>query len=104
MKTSEIPSPPHHRWRNCLISLAAFAITIALFYAEEDWRGWRAMAKCKRELEAQGVTLDWSKHIPAPVPDNENVFGVPEMQQWFVKHDAPGSNELTQKMHYPGWD
>ena len=62
------------------------------------------MEKCKRELEAQGVILDWNKKIPAPVPDNENVFGVPEMEQWFVKHDTNWSNELTQKMQYPGYD
>lgn len=105
MTTSETPSPPTRRVRNSfLISLAAFAVTVAIFYAEEDWRGRQAMEKCKRELEAQGVILDWNKKIPAPVPDNENVFGVPEMEQWFVKHDTNWSNELTQKMQYPGYD
>jgi len=90
--------------RYFLTSLAAFAVTIALFYAEEDWRGWRDMKKCKRELEAQGVTVDWSKKIPAPVPDNENVFGVPEMQKWFVKPEPHQTNELSLKIHYSGRD
>jgi hypothetical protein len=104
MTPSETPSPPRRRLRYFLISLAAFAVTIALFYAEEDWRGWRAMEKCKRKLEAQGVTLDWKKKIPAPVPDNENVFGVPEMQKWFVKSDRNQTNELTEMLHFPGYD
>jgi hypothetical protein len=113
MTTPETPATPRRRWRYFLISLAAFAVTIALFYAEEDWRGWRALEQCQRELEAQGVSLDWTKRIPAPVPDNENVFGVPEMEKWFVKNDtnytpgrlgSPGSNELRQKFHNPAWD
>jgi hypothetical protein len=113
MTTPETPAAPRRRWRYFLISLAAFAVTIALFYAEEDWRGRRALEHCQRELEAEGISLDWTKRIPAPVPENENVFGVPEMQKWFVKQDTnytpgrigspPGPSELTKKFHYPAW-
>lgn len=104
IKACEMPSRPRSRLRYCLISLSAFVITVALFYAEEDWRGWKAMENCKRQLEAQGVSLRWPQYIPPPVADDENVFGVPEMQAWFVKHDAPGSNDLMPRMHYPGWE
>ncbi|MGD0412594.1 MAG: hypothetical protein ABSC18_12940 [Verrucomicrobiota bacterium] len=71
------------RWRYLLTGLVVFAATIALFYVEENWRGRRAWENCKRELEAKGAHLDWSYYIPPPVPDDQNVFGVPEMQQWF---------------------
>jgi hypothetical protein len=104
MTTPETPSTPRRRLRYFLISLAAFAVTVALFYAEEDWRGWRAMEKARRILAAQGEDLDWTRKIPAPVPDNENVFGVPEMQEVFTGRGRRGTNYLLQKLHYPGLD
>jgi hypothetical protein len=81
---------------------------IGLFYAVEDWRGERAWKNCKRALEAQGVNLDWTNYIPAPVPEEQNVFGVPEMQQWFGDSaDLPGlawqATELSKKLAYPGY-
>ncbi len=57
-----------------LISLAMLTTVVALFYLEEDWRGKRAWENCKRDLEAQGLVLDWDKYIPAPVPDDQNFF------------------------------
>ncbi|MGB7746129.1 MAG: hypothetical protein WBN75_02450 [Verrucomicrobiia bacterium] len=60
--------------RRILISLAILATLIAIFYAEEDWRGKRAWENCKRELEAKGVVMDWEKLIPPPVPDDQNFF------------------------------
>jgi hypothetical protein len=96
--TTTGPSPKskwRRRLRYALICLAAFAATIALFYAEEDWRGRRAWENCKRELEAKGAHLDWAYYIPPPVPDDQNTFGVPEMQKWF---EGRGSNELSTKL------
>ena len=104
MTTPETPSAPRRRLRYFLISAAAFAVTVAIFYAEEDWRGWRAMEKCKHELAAQGVSLDWASQIPAAVPDNENVFGVPEISNWFVRKGMDWENDLTPKFHNPAWD
>jgi hypothetical protein len=60
--------------RRILITLAILATLIAIFYAEEDWRGKRAWENCKRELEAKGAVLDWDKFIPPPVPDDQNFF------------------------------
>ena len=65
--------------RRVLITLAVFATLIALFYTEEDWRGKRAWENCKRELEANGVVLDWNAYIPPPVPDDQNFFMAPKM-------------------------
>jgi hypothetical protein len=60
--------------RKILIVLAVFATLIAIFYTEEDWRGKLAWENCKRQLEAQGVVLDWDKFIPPPVPDDQNFY------------------------------
>jgi hypothetical protein len=91
------------RWRilrRCLVGLAVCLTLIGLFYTEENWRGKRAWDNCKRALQAQGVNFDWNAYIPAPVPENENVFGVPEMQQWFT---GRGSTDLSKKMVYLGY-
>lgn len=69
------------RWFFCV---AALVTLIGLFYAEEDWRGKRAWEACKRDMEIKGFEMDWAKHIPEPVPDDQNIFKVPEMQKWFV--------------------
>src|ERR1035441_1513988 len=68
-----------------LFCLACLATLLAVFYAVENWRGKRAWEKCRRELEAQGAVLDWSALIPAPVPDDQNIFKAPKMAEWFVK-------------------
>lgn len=70
--------------RRTLVALAVLATLIAIFYIEEDWRGKRAWENCKRELEAQGVVLDWNQFIPPPVPDDQNFFKAPKMTDWFV--------------------
>ena len=71
--------------RRCLFVLACLATLIGLFYAVENWRGKRAWEKCRRELEAKGEVLDWNAFIPAPVPDDQNIFKAPKMAEWFVK-------------------
>jgi hypothetical protein len=81
--------------RRILIGLAILATLIAIFYTEEDWRGKRAWDNCKRELEAKGAVLDWDKFIPPPVPDDQNFFKAPKMQEWFVKHPNATTNELN---------
>jgi len=67
----------NHSWRilrRILVGVAILATLIAIFYTEEDWRGKRDWDKCKRELEAKGMVLDWDKFIPPPVPDDQNFF------------------------------
>jgi len=75
-------------WRvvsRCLFVLACLATLLGIFYAVENWRGKRAWEKCRRELEAEGAVLDWNAYIPAPVPDEQNIFKAPKMAEWFVK-------------------
>ncbi|HEV2694721.1 MAG TPA: hypothetical protein VG347_17630 [Verrucomicrobiae bacterium] len=45
---------------------------IALFYAEENWRGKRAWENYKREWEAKGERFDFANIVPPPVPDEKN--------------------------------
>ncbi len=84
--------------RRALIGLVGFVTLIALFYAEENWRGKRAWEKCKSELAAKDVVLDWSAYIPPPVPDDQNIFKAPKMQEWFV---GRGSTELSRRLSNP---
>ena len=86
-------------WRNLrrtLMGLAVLATLIACFYTEENWRGKRAWENCKRELQAKGAVLDWNVYIPAPVPDEQNIFKAPKMQEWFVRR---GGSELWQRLN-----
>jgi tetratricopeptide (TPR) repeat protein len=59
-------------WRRTLFGLACLATLIALFYAEEDWRGKHDWEKFKREWEAKGEHFDYASVIPPPVPDDQN--------------------------------
>jgi hypothetical protein len=78
------------RWFFCI---AVLATLIALFYAEEDWRGKRAWEREKAHLEAMGLSQNWEDYIPPAVPDDQNIFKAPKMQEWFVGRS--GSNEFT---------
>jgi hypothetical protein len=99
--------------RRLLILLAWLVTLIALFHGEETWRGKRAWEKCRRELEAKGEVLDWNAFIPAPVPDEQNIFKVPKMTEWFVKgcnvrvgSGKPFNSHKTEEPFSlaPGWD
>jgi len=62
-------------WRNFkrfLFGFACLATLIALFYAEEDWRGKHDWEKFKHEWEAKGEHFDFASVIPPPVPDDQN--------------------------------
>ena len=67
------------RWLCCrrnfkrfLFGLACLATLIALFYAEEDWRGWHAWNQFKHQWEAKGEKFDFASVVPPPVPDDQN--------------------------------
>ena len=59
-------------FKRFLFGLACFATLIALFYAEEDWRGWHAWNQYKHQWEAKGEKFDWQSIVPQPVPDDQN--------------------------------
>jgi hypothetical protein len=78
--------------------LACLGTLTGVFYAVENWRGKRAWEKCRREQEANGEVLDWNALIPAPVPDDQNIYKAPRMAEWFVKKSWTGalSGNLSQ--------
>jgi hypothetical protein len=59
-------------FRRFLFGMACLATLIALFYAEEDWRGKHAWEKFKREWEVKGEKFDRVSVVPSPVPDDQN--------------------------------
>ena len=67
-------------WRNFrrfLFGLACFATLIALFYAEENWRGQRAWEQYRRAWEAKGEKFGLASLAPPPVPDVQNFAMTP---------------------------
>jgi hypothetical protein len=103
---SVIPSTrPGMSWvlRRWFFSLAAIVTFIALFYAEENWRGRRALDRAKQEEEAKGAVLDWDKFIPPAVPAEQNVFAAPNIQEWFVGRHATGLTRFDTETNFPVW-
>ena len=61
-----------------LVAVAvAVAVVIAAFYGFENWSGARAWERARRELAAQGESLDPADFIPPPVPDDANLAMIP---------------------------
>jgi len=96
------PADPDHsttrRWRlarRLLLAVAALVTLLALFYTVENWRGKRAWENCRRALEARGEVLDWANFIPPPVPDDQNFYKAPRMQEWFVKQSFAAAGFQT---------
>lgn len=88
--------------RRILIGLAGLIALIVVIYIEEDWRGNRVWENYKRSLAAKGEVLDWNAYIPAPVPDDQNVFKASRMTEWFGAtyrnlHN-PVTNELAKSL------
>jgi hypothetical protein len=81
--------------RRCLFLLVCLATLLALYYAEENWRGRRAWNKYRQELEAHGEQLDYGAFVPKPVPDEENFAATPFVRSWFQKTN-PGSADFNQ--------
>lgn len=63
--------------RRAIVGIAALLTLVALFYAEENWRGKRAWENYKQELEAKGVQLNFRAFAPQPVPDEQNFAMTP---------------------------
>src|SRR5262245_51343340 len=75
--------------RRYLFALACLITLLALYYAEENWRGRRAWNAYRKELEARGQILDLRAFIPQPVPDEQNFAATPFVRSWFEKR-KPG--------------
>lgn len=81
------------RW--LVFTVAALITLTVLFYAEEDWRGARALAAAKRELQDRGEPLDLSDFFPPPMPDDQNLAMAPLFVRLFQYAVDPRTNVLT---------
>ena len=66
---------PKKTWRHpqrLLFKLACLGTLIAIFHAEENWRGWHAWQKFKQAWEAKGEKFDMADVTPPPVPEDQN--------------------------------
>jgi hypothetical protein len=80
------------RWRNIrrtLVCCAALATLIALFYAEENWRGKHAWERYKKEAGSKRGILDWQSFIPPKVPDDQNFAMTPFLAPLFDFNPEP---------------
>ena len=96
-----------HKLRRRLVVSAVGLILIGLFYGEEDWRGRHAWEKCQSTLQTRGIPLDWTNYIPVGVPEDQNVFGVPDMVRWFSYSHGAGWSDFARPLPaatYPGFD
>lgn len=94
-------SPKKRLLPRLMFGFACLATLVAISYWVENWRGQRAWEKTRRELEAKGVSFEWSSHIPPQVPDEQNVFKAPRIAEWFVKGGTP-TNDLSETLSAVG--
>lgn len=85
--------------RKLLLALAVLGTVAALFYAVEDWRGARAWAQTRRQLEARGESLDPATFIPPPVPDDQNFAMAPLFVRALQYRPDPQTGELAAEPH-----
>ena len=77
-----------------LLLTAGIMITLlAIIYLRVDLHGKSEWEKYKRQMAAKSETLDWAAYVPAPVPDDENIFKAPKMAEWFGDNPATLVNQ-----------
>src|SRR4051812_2117627 len=82
--------------RRSVLVLLWVSTVIALFYAEENWRGRRAWRKYRDGLEKSGAKLDLQSLWPKPVPDDQNFAAIPLIRSWM---ERPDSSQAEQRWH-----
>jgi hypothetical protein len=65
---------------------------VALFYAEENWRGARAWNRYREAMAAKGEQLDLAAFVPQPIPEEQNFAATPLVKSWFEKRSAAAEN------------
>jgi len=78
------------RWLRWIgFGFLGLALLIVLVYTEEDWRGARAWARVKQELQARGEPLEFAKS--PSVSDDLNAAAAPVFTEYFsaAATDAP---------------
>lgn len=88
-------------WRYFVWFLAALLV-VALFYAEENWRGRRAWARYQREMRARGEFTNRNDFIPAPVPYDQNFATTPLLNSAFGARSLQGFKGFTTAVGMAG--
>ena len=88
-------------WRRAAFAAACVATLVAGLYVVENWRGQRHWDRVQVELEAKGARLDWDHYIPPAIPDDQNIFKAPQMEEWFVKGRG-NTNSLRHRLSTEG--
>jgi len=83
--------------RAAIFGAAVVATAVALFYAEENWRGERAWAVHVKAMAALGEHLDQESFLPAPVPDDQNFAKTPVLDALAYQPKSPAA-ELVKKL------
>src|SRR5436190_13079914 len=71
-----------HSWRYLFLAIGAAGLVL-LFYAEENWRGYRAWEKYKQRITARGEYLEPAAFIPPRVADDDNFAMTPALAPLF---------------------
>ena len=82
-------------WLSWALLIGGIALIVVLFYVIANWRGKLAWEHCQNQMASRGQRVHWESFMPAPVDDEQNVFGVPEMSAWFV---GRGGNALSSRL------
>jgi len=80
--------------------LGAFVALVAIFYAEEDWRGRSDWNQYRKATEARGESLDLRSYIPKPVPDDQNFCATPFLKSLYQSNF--NGNILTNDLWFRG--
>lgn len=84
-----------------LFLILCFVTLVALFYAEEDWRGRRDLNAYLQDRIARGDSFEWAAIAPPPIPDAENFAATPLFAELFPK---PLSNAVLNQLQFPNLD
>jgi len=92
------------RWVFCsrnikrfLFGLTCFITLVALFYAEENWRGWHAWNQFKREWEAKGEKFNFTDFVPPPVLDDRNFAFAPVVASSYAMMLDKSGHEINPR-------
>ena len=83
-------------FRVAIFSAVAVATAVALFYAEENWRGERAWATHVKAMAALGEHLDLASFTLAPVPDDQNFAKTPVLDTLAYQPKSPAVESLAE--------
>lgn len=88
-------------WPNVIIVVIIGVVAfVALFYAEENWRGKRAWKQYRESLEARGERVDLREFVPASASSEENFADTPLIQSWFPRGGPRLTNEYDEAIKF----